>query len=112
MHKRTGLMYKCETKDHLVDVIDSKAIYRAVKAQEYPNDNKNANSARALAELSLYLKQLPDNHPAFDKIYNMDEAEDELFNERLNKYGYYGDESPEAFIQFEMNLRINNAECN
>ena len=53
-------------RDELILDIENALDFRARKADEYPDDQRNAQAAEALAGLLEHLNQLPDNHRLFE----------------------------------------------
>jgi len=49
-------------KDELIRDIENARDFRASKAQQYPWDTRNAQSADALAGLLEYIKEMPESH--------------------------------------------------
>jgi hypothetical protein len=47
--------------EHLIIAVESSAEWRAQKAEQYPDDNRNIRSSQALAKLAEKLKALPDD---------------------------------------------------
>jgi hypothetical protein len=47
--------------EHLISQVESSADWRAGKAEQYPDDNRNVRSSQALEKLAKKLKALPDN---------------------------------------------------
>mgnify|MGYP001362251634 CR=1 FL=1 len=94
-----------DAREQLLLLIEGAANFRAVNSHKHPDDKRNQASTLALSELHRYVSALPDNHPVFDICYNMDELATEDLNQRLSRYGFYGQENHEDFIQIELTLK-------
>lgn len=99
-----------EFKEWLVFKIEGAADWRAQKAEEYPDDARNASSSRALTKLAKGLAALPDDHEKiralWRTVFGLAADEDaaaqhrEDLNMILSRYGFDGDEdgNAEAFL--------------
>jgi hypothetical protein len=55
-------------RDAIVEYLRGQASWRAWKAEEYPEDARNARSAEHLTALAEYVQQLPDNDENLRKL--------------------------------------------
>ena len=85
--------------------IESAADWRNRKAEEYPDDSRNAASAKALKALLEYLPGVSDDHSIFHSLayYSETDLEEtleavEIENNMLSRYGFDGEEDPESFL--------------
>ena len=98
-----------EYKEHLLLQIQSAAHWRAEKAEEYPEDERNAQSATALNALADRFSALPSDHSDIRRLWNIEKESDDdqsllltkLLSEILSRYGFddtseMGD--PEQFL--------------
>lgn len=51
-----------DTREWLLNDIESTATWRAEKAAEYPDDARNAQAAEGLTKLARWLRMLPEDH--------------------------------------------------
>lgn len=86
----------------LIERIESSADWRAQKAEQYPDDNRNLRSSQALTKLAERLSALPGNDEnvvAYEAVMGrLVDAEDDLHKvvEHENHYiGRYGFEYPQ-----------------
>ena len=92
-----------EYKSYLVMSVESTADWRARKAAEHPDDERNVDSSRALEALATKLEELPADHPKLRELWNLefglqppselDEDDVRLFfikrqSELLRRYGF------------------------
>ena len=78
-----------ELREQLIMDVGSSAVWRAEKAEEYPDDERNAQAATELTKLEKALKNLPSNDPRFDTIERADKVlvEDDCYPmEELDQY--------------------------
>jgi hypothetical protein len=94
-------------KEQFISEIGSAQYFRSCKAEEFSYDIRNKRSAESLDKLGKYVENLRENHPVFGDFYSMNESQHEEFKQRLSRYGFDGEEEPEAFIQFELSLCLN-----
>ena len=97
-----------EYKQFLIDAIESTAHWRSEKSDEYPEDNRNIGSSRALTNLGTSLAMLPDNNPSLMKLWRQecDAGDDhglyhsEILSETLRRYGVHdgGGGDAESFL--------------
>ena len=101
-----------EFKDYLIEQIGYQADWRDEKASEYPQDDRNKNSARALRALASQLAEVPATHPKlheawrfFNGLRKPDDPDDslrgiEVEHEVLRQYGFYDHKigDPEDFL--------------
>lgn len=92
-------------KEFLLLKIESTQIWRATKAQKYPDDERNRISSEYLLELYEYVENLSEDHPLFADYWTMDEYEENDFSNRLSRYGFDRDEEAEKFINTELMLK-------
>ena len=88
------------TLDMLIEQVDGSADWRAMKADEYPDDTRNQDSADALSLLAKQLASVPLNHPAVVALANLwqgaSEDETPALVEAESMYiGRYGFDGPE-----------------
>ena len=94
-----------ELKDFLVDKIEGTSDWRAMKANEYPEDTRNERASAELAALAKHVKALPANHRLFKVIFeavkedalDLPEAEEE--NNLIRRYGFHGPEDVDSFVE-------------
>ncbi len=91
-------------KANLVTAIDGQADWRNTKAKEFPDDERNAASAKRGWELMSRLEALPADHPKLRKLYALCcederisepgrfEAWNDAQTEMLSRYGFDGEE--------------------
>ena len=86
--------------------IESKEYWRSQKAEEYPDDQRNAASAEALRALLAYVDQLSNDHPIIGALALYSECDEDdgleaadMQNALLSRYGFDGEEDPEQFLQ-------------
>jgi flagellar biosynthesis/type III secretory pathway protein FliH len=96
--------------EHLISNIDSSAYWRAEKAKQYPDDNRNSRCSEALSKLVERLSALPadDKHvvayeAAIERLVEL-EAVDDVSGDEAKYIGRYGfdypqDGDPIAFLQ-------------
>jgi hypothetical protein len=98
----------------LLDRITGQAEWRDEKAKQYPDDERNAQSAESLRQLAQHLSNIPVSDPlwlryhrAWDQLADDDgdalHSANELENDELRNYGFYDfsiDVSPEDALQF------------
>ena len=65
----------------LADLLESQSSWRAMKAQDWPDDKRNARCSRALANAANYVRTLNGAHPQLVRFVELGETLDE---ERLN----------------------------
>ncbi len=98
-----------ECKERLLLQIQSAAHWRAEKAEEYPEDERNAQSATSLYALAERINALPSDHSDIRRLWNIEKESDDdqsllltkLLSEILSRYGFddtseMGD--PEQFL--------------
>lgn len=104
-----------EEKEQLLLQIEGTAVWRAQKANEYPQQREiNLNARDALLKLYEYVEKLPWDHSLFkylrapwDLMDDDDVKEEllsgELYSERLNTeirfYGFQNQISPKEFVE-------------
>jgi hypothetical protein len=90
----------------LIERVDASAEWRARKAEQYPDDRRNAQSSKALVKLAQNLKALPadDEHAeayeaVMDRMEELDDGDADLFlrvSEHETGYiGRYGFDYPQ-----------------
>lgn len=100
--------------EDLIDKVESSAEWRAAKAKQYPDDNRNVHSAQALGKLAEKLNALPDNdknvsayEAVMDRLIESDAKQisnGELVeheNEYIGRYGFdyrQNDADPAGFL--------------
>lgn len=73
----------------LILEVGSTAHWRAEKAEEYPDDERNAVAAKELEELEKALEDLPSDDPRFEAIEKIQDVlvDDDMYpGEELNSY--------------------------
>ncbi|MGI8411454.1 MAG: hypothetical protein ACR2QA_02970 [Solirubrobacteraceae bacterium] len=55
-------------QDVIAEGIESQASWRDQKAEEYPDDFRNARAADGLKQLAEYVRRLPDNDPRVQSL--------------------------------------------
>lgn len=55
-------------KAMLADYVEQQAWWRAQKAEEYPEDERNARCAKGLTELAVYVRGLPEDDARLERI--------------------------------------------
>lgn len=94
------------TRDDLLLKIENTADFRSRKAEEYPDDPRNAKAAAELRELKGYISRLADDHPLIvaigkvsdfddDDVFESVEREDAL----LQSIGFDGPAGPEGIVR-------------
>jgi hypothetical protein len=99
-----------DEQDELGSQIYSAMTFREQKAQQYPDDNRNAASAVALKDLSGFIGDLPSSHPLFESLAVVRSSPDytdiEDFNSDLGMYlSRYGFDGPADHAQFVQDVR-------
>lgn len=91
----------------LADYLREQARWREIKAEEYPEDARNARSARVLFDAAEYVAQLPDDD---SRLVRLDQARcftalpdmfcgGEEVGHVVRLYGFHGPAwSPSAFL--------------
>lgn len=91
-----------ESKELLLLEIESTAMWRSQKANEYPHDEmRNRNAYESLMQLHDFVEKLPNNHPLF-QWYNSanSEREVEWINSEIRAFGFQNIvESPTEYIK-------------
>ena len=95
-------------RDGLADQFESRARWREMQAEEYPEDARNVWSSAALRELAAYVRSLPDDDPTLRRLIDDDEVlgyfetGDGLTGEEVDRmvseYGFHGTDAPEVFL--------------
>ena len=105
-------------REDLLIKINNTALFRSQKAEEYPEDPRNAQAAAELRELKEYISGLPDDHPLIMALEKVDADgmcraiqgsrepdHDALFrvveceNDLLQRIGFDGRAGPEGIVQ-------------
>lgn len=101
-----------EFKEILTFDIEESAHWRACKAEEFPEDDRNSRCSGALAKLSESMERIDHNHPLLIRLRRFEETafeQDrhlELIERRSSLIGRYGFDNPnddgtntEGFLQ-------------
>jgi len=99
-----------ESKEFLLIKIEETAIWRAQKAEQYPQDREiNLHANSQLMELYSYIEKLPDNHQIFYwYLGSFEEKIKELIENELRRFGYQNkNESPANFVDRLVSIGIN-----
>jgi len=76
---------------------DEKAIWRAQKFSEHPEDPRNERSASVLESIARYIERLPDNDVSLGKLAAfLEEAGRDLFIEGIDDGVFLPGEGPDA----------------
>lgn len=92
-------------KEDLLYNIEGTIEYRTTKAEQFPGDKRNQESAAALKRLYPVVELMDDAHPAFSAMAfacEDDGASAEftrLLSQRLGRYGFDLAEDPHTFCQ-------------
>ena len=87
-----------EFKRQLAETAEFQADWRLRKAEEYPHDARNQQSAASLSKLAQRLAALPDNDANLRRLWQILRDEDELLRfveierEQLRTYGLHAEE--------------------
>jgi len=99
--------------EQLIEKVESSADWRAGKAEQYPDDNRNLRSSQALTKLAARLKALPKNDPrglayeeAVERLVEID-CDSEMLgvieneSQFIGRYGfdYPQDGDPASFLE-------------
>lgn len=85
-------------RDSLALAVENTAAWRAEKAEEYPEDRRNARSAAALRDLAAGVSELPDDSPSLRRLWDLQqrlEGEPALAEAENLVLGRYGFDAPE-----------------
>jgi TIR domain len=91
-------------KEQILLAVEGSAYWRRQKAEEYPEDARNARSADALERLSESLAALPSEHQRFRDLapvsFDIGESAIEAESRFIGRYGFDWEEDadPEAFL--------------
>lgn len=96
----------------LAEVIDDQAEWRRRNARAYPDDGRNARSARALADLAAFVRALPEDDPtvwalaAHGYVTSGPGSTLMLGDETLTVLGRYGFDGEESADRLEFLKRL------
>lgn len=93
-----------QTRAALVDFVCDRALWRAARAREWPEDPRNHRSAEALDRLAVWVKALPDSDERLQRLasYYSDEyvflPAGEAAAQFTSRYGYTFPSDPDRFL--------------
>jgi hypothetical protein len=95
-----------DQKQWLVDKLESTASWREMKAQQYPEDSRNASCAETLFDVAAAVKDLPDSHELFRKQVSIDYVNESVrehwldeMNSMISRAGFNSPVNPQDFIR-------------
>jgi hypothetical protein len=102
-----------DVREQLTSSLESSAAWRATKATEYPEDERNAQSAAVLARAAREVAGLPDDDPRLLRLASIFAASDDLVpyvEEKSSLISRHGFDSPEATTNELLNALVKAAE--
>jgi hypothetical protein len=82
-------------KELIARYLDGQAAWREAKADEYPEDERNARSALALSQLAQHVRCLPDDDPRIAELARIHSTHGldvfrpcEAANRLISRYGF------------------------
>jgi hypothetical protein len=75
-------------REQLARSLEDAAEWRARKAKEYPNDERNSRSAEALSVAAREVAELPDHDPRLRRLVRLYEVGDEAVGDFLEEEHY------------------------
>ena len=108
-------------KELLVVDIQGQADWRTRKAEEYPEDERNARCSVALSRLAESVKAISDDHPLFQRLERLANtlSDDEIYqkleygeeNRLIRRYGFDSPaddgSDPERFLTEVIEIYVN-----
>lgn len=87
-------------QEALVHQIESTALWRAQRAPDHPDKERNDRASQLLSDLAVHVGQLEAEHGLFDALVGTanDLRASELVSERLWRYGFDVDPDPAVFV--------------
>jgi hypothetical protein len=102
-----------DVREQLTSSLESSAAWRAAKANEFPDDERNAESAAALTVAAQEVAALPDDDPRLLRLASIYAAHHDLVicvEEESCVIGRHGFDSPEATTDELLNALVKAAE--
>lgn len=95
-----------EEKLSMLQKIENTMMYRKQRAEQYPQDSRNQQSADALAELYSYVEAMPEDHELWEALGgaylgdgDIDIQIGEAISDYLGRYGFDGKEDHTKFAE-------------
>src|SRR5690242_8105898 len=82
--------------DHLAELLDSAAGWRAEKAADYPEDDRNQRSADALALAASFVRQLPEADRSLKPFREFSDGMESWYGRECDLWRLYSGDSPEG----------------